>query len=174
MHILAISGSLRAASWNSLLLRSLARLAPSDIKVLLYQGMGTLPLFNPDLECDEPDSVASLRAQIIAADALIIASPEYAHGISGVMKNALDWMVGSEALVYKPVAVLNASPRAHHALAALKETLSVMSAQLIEPASITLPILGSKLDEDGVVADPQLAAALRGVLVSLQAACQPS
>lgn len=174
MHILAISGSLRAASWNSLLLKSLARLAPSDIKVLLYRGMGTLPLFNPDLECDEPASVASLRTQIIAADALIIASPEYAHGISGVMKNALDWMVGSEALVYKPVAVLNASPRAHHALTALKETLSVMSARLIEPASITLPILGSKLDEDGVVADLQLAVALRGVLASLQVACQPS
>jgi NAD(P)H-dependent FMN reductase len=127
-------------------------------------------LFNPDLEASDPAPVVALREQIIAADALLIASPEYAHGVSGVMKNALDWMVSSEAFVYKPVAVLNASPRASHALAALRETLSVMSAQLIESASITLPLLGSKLDEDGLVAHPQLAPLLVDTMRHLQQA----
>lgn len=86
------------------------------------------------------------------------------------MKNALDWMVSCEAFVYKPVAVMNASPRASHALAALRETLSVMSAQLIEPASITLPLLGSKLDEDGLVAHPQLAPLLVDAMLHLRQA----
>ncbi len=170
MRFLALSGSLRAASFNSMLLRAMARLAPFGIECVVCDLLGQLPLFNPDLEACDPPPVAALRAQIRTADALLIASPEYAHGVSGVMKNALDWMVSSEAFVYKPVALLNASPRASHALAALRETLTVMSAQLIEPASLTLPLLGSKLDEDGLVAHPQLAPQLIEAMRQLQQA----
>src|SRR3569832_2498340 len=117
MKILAISGSLRAASLNSALLRAVARLAPADFSVVLSRSLGDLPLFNPDIEATDPLPVANLRTQILSADALLIASPEYAHGVTGVMKNALDWMVGCEAFVHKPVALLNASPRAVHAQA---------------------------------------------------------
>ena len=126
MRILAISGSLRAASHNSALLRAMARLAPVGVEVSLYPTLGDLPLFNPDLEPDDFLAVTQLRTQIMHADALLIASPEYAHGVTGVMKNALDWMVGCEALVHKPVALLNAAPRAVHAQAALHEIISVM------------------------------------------------
>ena len=167
MKILAISGSLRAASINTALLRAVARLAPSGVSVVLCKGLGEIPLFNPDIEATNPPSVASLRAQIVAADALIIASPEYAHGITGVMKNALDWMVGCEAFVYKPVALLNASPRAVHAQASLKEIVTMMSARLVESASITLPILGSNLDEEGIVMHPEISLALHSALVEL-------
>ena len=108
--------------------------------------------------------VARLRAQLIAADAVLIASPEYAHGISGVMKNALDWIVGCEAFVNKPVASLNASPRAVYAPAALKQ---VMSALVVEGASIAVSMLGSRLDEDGIFADPAISCALREALHAL-------
>jgi chromate reductase, NAD(P)H dehydrogenase (quinone) len=168
MKILAISGSLRKASLNSMLLRAVARLAPAPIQVELYHELGDLPLFNPDLEASDPPVVARLRGQIIAADALIIASPEYAHGVTGVLKNALDWMVGNEAFVNKPVALVNASPRAVHAQAALREILMTMSAQIIEEASIAVPILGSQLNEDGIVAHPTISAALRAALLALQ------
>ncbi|MFT3736403.1 MAG: NADPH-dependent FMN reductase [Rhodocyclaceae bacterium] len=168
MKILAISGSLRAASHNSALLRAAARLAPAGVEVCVYQGMAGMPLFNPDLEASDPAPVAGLRTQIIAADALLIASPEYAHGVTGVMKNALDWMVGCEAFIDKPVALLNASPRAVHAQASLRETLATMSAHVVEAASIAVPILGSKLDEDGIVAHPQISAALRAALEALR------
>lgn len=167
MKFLAISGSLRTASNNTALLRAMARLAPTGTEVCLYEGLGQLPLFNPDLETADPAPVARLRNELIEADAVIIASPEYAHGITGVLKNALDWMVGCEAFVYKPVALINASPRAVHAHAALREVVGVMSALVVEEASVTLPILGSGLDEHGMAAHPELSRRMADVLCSL-------
>lgn len=144
-------------------------MAPVGIRCELYGELGSLPLFNPDLEPMDPEPVAHLRARIIAADALIIASPEYAHGVSGVMKNALDWMVGNESFVGKPVALFNASPRAQLAQAALRETLRTMSARIIHHACISVPLLGSGLDEDAIVHDPAMRAAVLGALSSLAA-----
>ena len=138
------------------------------MSVSLYCGLGDLPLFNPDIEASDPVPVANFRDLILSADALIIASPEYAHGVTGAMKNALDWMVGCEAFVHKPVALLNASPRAIHAQAALRETVSVMSAHIVEQACITLALLGAKLSEDDIVQHPQISAALLDALIALQ------
>ena len=112
--------------------------------------------------------MANLREQILATDALLIASPEYAHGVSGVMKNALDWMVGNESFVDRPVGLLNASPRASHAQAALRETITTMSARIIDAACITVPLLGSGLSEDDIVLHPQIKLALMGVLFALK------
>lgn len=167
MNFLAISGSLRAASLNSALLRATARLAPPGISVQLFTGLGALPLFNPDIEATDPLPVAALRSRIIAADALIIASPEYAHGITGVLKNALDWLVGSEAFVNKPVALFNASPLSVHADAALREVVGMMSARVVDESSIVLPVRGSKLDEDGIYAEPNMSASIRAALLAL-------
>ena len=169
MKILAICGSLRAASLNAMLIRALIRLAPSDINILAYAGMAALPLFNPDLDLTPPASVVDLKEQIAAADIILIASPEYAHGITGVIKNALDWTVSSDVFVYKPVVVLNASPRATHADAALREILSVMSAKILEAASVKVPVIGAKLDEDGMVSHPEIAEILKAALVAAKA-----
>jgi chromate reductase, NAD(P)H dehydrogenase (quinone) len=170
-QVLALSGSLRAASLNSMLLRAAARLAPPLIHVRLYREIGTLPLFNPDLERLDPPPVAALRGLIMGADALLIASPEYAHGVSGVIKNALDWMVGNESLVEKPVGLLNAAPRASIAQAALRETLLTMSARVVAAACVTLPILGSGLDEEGIVRHQELAPLLVAALSALRSGC---
>lgn len=164
VRILAISGSLRTASLNSALLRAVAGLAPIDVRVELFTELGNLPLFNPDLEITDLPPVAHFHARLLEADGVIIASPEYAHGVTGVIKNALDWMVGSEAFVNKPVALLNASPRATIAQASLKETLVVMSTQVVEAASITLPIIGSNLDELGIAAHPSISTSIREAL----------
>ncbi len=172
MRILAISGSLRSASLNTALLRATARVAPPGTDVVLYRGLGDLPLFNPDLAATEPGPVVALREQILASDALLIASPEYAHGVTGAIKNALDWMVGNESFVNKPVALLNASPRATHAQAALRETVSTMSARLVEAACITVPLLGSGLSEDEIVQHPDIKAALLAALSALNTAVQ--
>lgn len=172
MKILAISGSLRKASLNTALLRAAIRIAPPDIEVALYRGLGDLPLFNPDIEDIIPPAVATLREQILTSDALLIASPEYAHGVTGAIKNALDWMVGNESFVNKPVALFNASPRATHAQAALRETVSTMSARIVDGACITVPLLGSGLNEDDIVRHPQIASVLLAALSSLKAAAQ--
>lgn len=155
------------ASINTALLRATRRLAPAGMTVTLFEGIGALPLFNPDSELTPPINVEAFRAAVADADALIFASPEYAHGVTGVIKNALDWLVSFEQFAAKPVAVFNASPRAHHADDALRETLRTMAAVIVEPASITLPLLGSKLDEDGMVSTMPVAACIRDALAAL-------
>ena len=89
VRLLAISGSLRAASLNSALLRAVVALAPSDVCVELYTGLGNLPLFNPDLEITDSPAVADFYARVLEADGVIIASPEYAHGVTGVDEKCL-------------------------------------------------------------------------------------
>lgn len=167
MNILALSGSLRAVSENTRLLRALEALAPPYMKVVVYPGLGELPLFNPDIEFPHPPAVAALREAINTADVIVIASPEYAHGVSAVIKNALDWMVGNESFVNKPVALLNAAPRATHAYLALRETVTMMSANVMDAACITLaqPITG--MTEEDIVQHPQHAEVLRRVLLVL-------
>jgi chromate reductase len=140
LRITALSGSLRAKSTNTALLREIAARAPDGVSVALFP-LGGLPLFNPDLEADLPHAATQFRAVISASDALIVASPEYAHGISGVLKNALDWLVGCEGFTGKPVLVLNAAPRAHHAIAALRETLFTMAARIIEKNSFEAALM---------------------------------
>jgi NAD(P)H-dependent FMN reductase len=172
MRILAISGSLRAVSSNTALLRAAAALAPAGVEVDVYGGLGDLPLFNPDLEDDEPLAVTDLRARVRWADGLLIASPEYAHGVPGAMKNALDWLVGGEEFIYKPVALLNASPRATHAQASLRETITTMSGRLVAAASIDVPLLGKGFDAAAIVAHPEIAGALRAALVAFARAIE--
>src|SRR5262249_42854748 len=89
MKVLAIPGSLRVASINAAFCRAASRLAPAPLKISVYSGLGELPLFNADLEADPPRPVREFRDAVGSASALLIASPEYAHGVSGVMKNAL-------------------------------------------------------------------------------------
>src|SRR6185436_17978413 len=161
MKILAISGSLRRVSSNTALMRAAAILAPDGVEVMLYDGLGDLPHFNPDLEENEPPAVTAFREQVGEADGLVISSPEYAHGVPGVLKNALDWLVGGAEIVGKPIALINAAPRATHAHASLTETLTVMSATVIPAASITIGVTGRNLDASGIVADAELSAALR-------------
>lgn len=167
MNILGISGSLRAASINSALLRAAMQLAPAGVHLHIFPAMGLLPLFNPDLEPSPPKEVVDFRELVGNADALLIASPEYAHGMTGVLKNALDWLVGYERFALKPVAVINASPRSRHADAALREVLRTMAAHIVEPASVTLPILGAGLDVAGMLGSADVATQLRHALACL-------
>jgi len=156
IRILAISGSLRRSSSNTTLLRAAANLAPKGVEITLYDGLAGLPHFNPDLEGSEPSAVLEFRVQLERSDGVLISSPEYAHGVPGSLKNALDWIVGSGELVDKPVAMLNSSPIATYAQASLRETITVMSARVITEASLTIPLQGKHLDESGIAADPEL------------------
>ena len=167
MNTLAISGSLRAASINSAFCRAAARLAPTSHQVTVFTDLGGLPLFNPDFEANLPHSVQRFRAAVAAADALIIASPEYAHGVSGAMKNALDWLVSFEGVVSKPIALVNTSPRARHAHETLREILQTMSTDIVAQASVAIPLLGSCITEEAMVNSPQVRQAIQGCLGAL-------
>lgn len=141
MNVLAISGSLRQVSLNTKLLRHAAMHAPDGVSITVFDGLQDLPLFNPDIT-EPPAAVDGLYQAIVRNDVLLIASPEYAHGITGAMKNALDWMVGNDSFVDKPVVLWNASPRAHHAYDALLETVRTMSAYVQHNAHAQFSILG--------------------------------
>jgi chromate reductase len=171
VKIIAISGSLRATSLNTAVLHAARRLAPEGLRIELFEGIGKLPFFNSDLEDERlPQEVGNFRKLIGAADGLLISSPEYARGVAGVMKNALDWLVGSQEFPGKPVALINTSPRASHALASLTLTLETMSARLVEEASITLPLIGTVNDADSIAANAELAEPLRQALARYVAA----
>ncbi len=169
-RVLAISGSLRAASSNTAALGALRVLAPPDMTVTLYEGLRKLPPFDPDADGPRPPrAVLALRSAVAAADAIVISSPEYARGVAGSLKNALDWLVSGPEFPGKRVALVNTSPRAVDAQAALRLTLETMAGAVVDTACITLPLLGRGLDTAGIVADPVLAEALRGSLAALAA-----
>lgn len=170
LRILGVSGSLRASSANSDLLRAAAALAPRNVQVTIYEGLGALPHFNPDLQAANvplPAPVADWRAQVAAADGILISSPEYAHGVPGALKNALDWLVGGVECYRKPVGLLNASLTATHAHASLIEILNTMAADVVAGASVTLPVAGRGLGVSGIVEDRTLATALQTALATL-------
>ncbi|OZG74032.1 FMN reductase [Hahella sp. CCB-MM4] len=170
MRVMAISGSLRKLSYNSAVIEAMSLLAPEGIDFVVYKGIGDLPLFNPDLEDRHIAAVEDLKGELAKADGLVVASPEYAHGISGVLKNALDWLVSGEEFVYMPVALINTSPRASHAQAALREVITTMSGNIIEEASVSVPLLGSGLDADGIAGHVEIAQALVNSLQAFSAA----
>ena len=144
MKILALCGSLRAVSSNRAALEAARLLAPPGTEITIWD-IGRLPYFNPDLDQDPlPDSVAELRRLVGACDRLLISSPEYARGIAGSLKNALDWLVSSLEFPEKQVVPINTSQRATEAQAQLRLVLATMSADLRD--TITLPLLGAGLD----------------------------
>ena len=171
--VLAISGSLREGSSNTTLLRAAVLVAPENLTVELYTGLGALPPFNPDQDDADIPAVLDFRRRLREADAVLISSPEYAHGVSGVLKNALDWVVGSGEMSGKPVALLNAAPWATHAQAQLRETLITMDTRFVEEASVAVRILPKTLDEAGISVHKEIAPVLKDALAALVGALEP-
>jgi chromate reductase len=170
IRLLTICGSLRAKASNAALLDALAYVVPAGIDVVRYDGLADLPPFNPDHDVEPaPPSVSALRAAIAGADALVISSPEYAHGVPGALKNALDWLVSGIEIYRKPVALLNPSPLSLFAHPQLVETLRVMNVTLVDAACLSVPIAGRGLDAAGIAADPDLAAIVRDAVDVLAA-----
>ena len=167
MRVLAISGSLRARSSNTAVLEAAQALAPDGVEVILYSELGSLPHFNPDDDVEPlPPAVASWRAAIASADALLFCSPEYARGVAGSLKNALDWLVSGFEVIGKPIASINASPIATVGQEALLVTLRTVGV-VVEEASIRLPLSSAQKTREAIIADRELAPALRAALARL-------
>lgn len=163
-RLLAISGSLRVASSNTSILQAAELLLPAGVMLEHYNDLGRLPHFNPDLEERLPAEVVELRQRVEQADGLVISCPEYARGIPGSFKNALDWLVGSLTFPGQQVMLINTSARASAAQAALRLVLTTMSARIIEEASITVDLLSSRLTPEQIVADVATAEQVRKAL----------
>jgi chromate reductase, NAD(P)H dehydrogenase (quinone) len=154
-----------------MLLRVTARLAPRYINVSIFEGLGELPLFNPDFEANPPVNVVAFYRAVADADALLFASPEYADGVTGTIKNALDWLVAA----LNPLLQIRGGAE-HVTLSAPRSRCHTRNTQnhgsCFQSASISIPLLGAGLDELAMVGTPCIAAAVRGSLLALQQAVE--
>jgi NAD(P)H-dependent FMN reductase len=169
--MLCLCGSLRRVSSNRAALEAARQLAPASLELAMYDDLATLPLFNPDDERDPlPPSVLALREAVGQADALLIACPEYAHGVPGAFKNLLDWLVGSLEFPGKPVLLLNASARgSYHAQEALAEILRTMSAELLSTQPFPVALPGAGCTTEQILVSTERCAELRVALGHLAA-----
>lgn len=169
MKILALCGSLRAASLNAAVLKSATELTDPSWEWVIESGIGQLPFFNADVEMyDLPPAVAQMRDRVGACDGMFIATPEYAHGTSGVLKNTLEWMVGGGEIANKPVALASASTAptgGDNARAWVTQTLTVMGANVL-PDSLRIPMASRKVADGRVIHEPTLQG-LRDLLAAL-------
>jgi NAD(P)H-dependent FMN reductase len=180
-RVLLVSGSLRVASTNSALLRTVRAVAPASVEAVLYDGLGGLPHFDPDLDIPPlPTAVADLRVGIHEADAVIFCTPEYAGALPGSFKNFLDWMIGDDqpgSIYMKPVAWINASASptgaadAHDSLA---KVLAYAHAAVVKEACAAIPVSRQQVDPDGIIHDPAVQSRISAALSALVSTLPPS
>jgi chromate reductase, NAD(P)H dehydrogenase (quinone) len=172
MRVLAVSGSLRAGSHNTRLLHEAARLLPAGVELEHYDELKSVPPFDEDEEERPAAAVERLRAAVAAADAVLLATPEYNSSIPGQLKNALDWLsrpVATNVLRNKPVAVVGASTGAFGAVwaqAELRKVLAAIGARVVA-AELAVPHADRRFGEDGRLADAELRAGLEDLVVEL-------
>lgn len=179
MKILAISGSLRDASYNTKLLRAAAELAPDAVEVELWNGLKAVPPYDEDDEVAGAPAVVEFFDAIAGADAILFSTPEYNSSIPGQLKNAIDWASRPRAtapLRNKPVAVVGASSGMFGAVwaqAELRKALASAGARVLD-AELPVPAAHTKFDEDGVLVDDEIRAGLCGVVEALVAVAAPA
>jgi chromate reductase, NAD(P)H dehydrogenase (quinone) len=175
MRVLAISGSLRAESYNTALANAARDLAPDGVEVELYEGLGLIPHYDQDLDQEDvetPEAVADLRRRIEVADALLLVTPEYNGSMTGVLKNAIDWASARHRgswLRNKTVAVAGATTGQYGAIWAqqdLKRVLGIAGARVV-PDELPVSTAHDKFDGEGRLVDPFVAERLRDHLALL-------
>ena len=165
INILAISGSLRPNSSNNAVINTAADLVYGPVNFIIYEGLGNLPHFNDSK--DPAPEVIEFRNLLKDADGVLICSPEYAFGVPGVLKNALDWTVSSGEFVNKPVALITAATGGDKAHASLLLTLSALSAQVPDDHKLLISFVRAKLNENGEVKDPATIQSIKSVMEAL-------
>ena len=164
---MGISGSLRENSSNTNILKQMASMMPDEVELTIYNGIGELPHFSPEFDTETPPTtVEKFRSQLTNSDGIIICTPEYAFGVPGTLKNALDWTVSSGEFVNKPLALITASLSGEKAHASLLDTLTALSAAMAEERILLIPFIRSKIDEQGFIRIPELLQRLQSILQS--------
>lgn len=174
-RILLVSGSVRAGSTNTAVLRTAAELAPAGTDTVFYDGIDQLPHFNPDADAEGvevPEPVAELRAAVAAADAILICTPEYAGAMPAVLKNLLEWTIGDAGTYGKPIAWINASGPAAptggaDAHESLRKVLTYAGAEIVEAACLRMPLVRQQVGPRGVVEDEAAREAISSAVVTL-------
>jgi NAD(P)H-dependent FMN reductase len=167
-NIFAISGSLRIGSSNHTILEYIGTKIPTGVKYTVYDGLSAIPAFDPGLDNDDPPQpVTDLRRQFSEADAVIICTPEYAYGVPGTLKNAIDWMVSSGSFSGKPTALITASTGGENAHAAMIKILGAVDAKLSPETTLLISFVRTKININGHLSDDETIRKLDLVLRSL-------
>lgn len=142
---------------------------PAAVNYTIYDGLGAIPPFDPGLDNDTPpQTVTELRNSITHADAVIICTPEYAFGVPGQLKNAIDWMVSSGTFSGKLTALITASTGGENAHTALLKTLGAVDANVPPEITLLIPYIRSKMNADGIITDKETAEGLKRIVLELQ------
>jgi chromate reductase, NAD(P)H dehydrogenase (quinone) len=175
MRILALSGSLRAASYNTALARAAIELAPAGVEIELYEGLAWIPPYDGDDDGEDPPAtVGMLREQIREVDGLLVVTPEYNGSVPGVLKNAIDWASRphrESALWGKTVAIAGATTGQYGAIWAqqdLRRVLGLAGARVVE-GELPVARAHEKFDDEGQLVDPVVAERLRAHVGALVA-----
>ena len=174
VKIFGFSGSLRKGSYNKSLLCAAVESLPKDVEIEIFSLEG-IPTFNQDLEMDTPERVKEFKAKIQGADAILIATPEYNHSVSGVLKNTLDWAsrpYGDNSFNGKPVAIMSASIGDLGGVRAqnhLRDILACLDTHMINKPRVYVAHANEKIDENGMVIDKETRERIRELVLSLVA-----
>lgn len=169
-NVIALCGSQSAKSANLQLINEVKRLSNKQFNVEVFTGLNQLPHFNPDLDGESaPASIAAFRSALRQADGVLICTPEYAMGVPGTMKNALDWLVSSMELSNKPVALITASTSGEKAHASITGTLNILEARMTSDMQLWIPFIKAKMPADGSIRDEEVRTRLSTLIDTLAA-----
>lgn len=152
--IIAIPGSTRIHSTHLNFIKAIAELADDKFDIIIFDGIATLPHFNPDLDNnDPPQEITGFRNQLRNADGILICTPEYAMGVPGTLKNAIDWTVSSMEFSHKPTALITASSMGQKGHASLLETLKIIEAKITVETQLLVSYAKTKISREHKITD---------------------
>lgn len=152
--IFAICGSTRKTSSNLNLIHAIEELTRERFNISIFDGLAEIPHFNPDLDNDPPPpAVAQFRQRLKEADGILICTPEYAMGVPGTLKNAIDWTVSSCEFSHKPVALITASSLGENGHDSLMKTLRIIESKVTDQTQLVISFVKTKVNSDGKIID---------------------
>jgi len=166
--VIAISGSTRQNSVNHSLIKAIAELSAANLDITIFDSIANLPQFNPDNDGDDvAREVSNFRQQLNNADAIFICTPEYAHGVPGALKNAIDWTISSSQFPNKPTMLITASTGGNFGHKALMETLKAIEAKNIDNLQMVIPFVKTKISLDNKITDEKTLAEIKTLIAGL-------
>jgi NAD(P)H-dependent FMN reductase len=154
--ILAICGSTRKTSSNLSLIKAIADLTVENFNIIIFTCIAKIPHFNPDLDNETPpQEVVNFRKQLREAEGILICTPEYAMGVPGTLKNALDWTVSSCEFSHKPVALITASSQGQKGHHSLLETLKIIESEITDDTQLVISFVKTKVSSENKITDQE-------------------
>ncbi len=167
--ILAICGSTRSNSVNLSLIKGIEQLVPNNWEVTIFNALEGITNFNPDKDNDEsPKSVKEFRRLIKDSDGVLICTPEYAMGVPGSLKNAIDWTVSSCEFSHKPTALITASSMGEKGHASLLETLKIIECKITDETQLLIPFVKTKVSVEGKITDEKTLKEVKSLLLAFE------